>query len=189
MPVADLALGTDQPLGQRRLGDEECARDLRCREAAQRPQCQRDPAVQRQSRVTTREDQAQSIVGDRHVVVQTCAGLDRRQIRLDRRVAGQLVGLVAKSPTTGSGRSPDPGKVGDPHRICRDAAVGQTSSAAMNASWTASCQVEVAEDADERRDRPSLLLAEQAVDDIVGGGGVEVQPAVAPTDVWADSRG
>ena len=30
-------------------------------------------------------------------------------------------------------------------------------------------EVEVAEDADERRDRPALLLAEQAVDDLVRG--------------------
>ena len=30
-------------------------------------------------------------------------------------------------------------------------------------------EVEVAEDADQRRDRPSLLLAEQAVDDLVQG--------------------
>ena len=50
-------------------------------------------------------------------------------------------------------------------------------------------EVEVAEDADERRDRPPLLLAEQAVDDVVGGGVGPAQPAAAPTDSWAGSAG
>ena len=39
-------------------------------------------------------------------------------------------------------------------------------------------EVEVAEDADERRDRPSLLVAEQAVDDLAGDE-LLVQPATA----------
>jgi hypothetical protein len=134
--------------------------------------------------VTAREDQAQSIVGDRHVVVRTGAGLDRRQIRLDRRIAGQLVGLVAKSPTAADPVDrPIPGGRRDPcTRICRDAAVGPDLECGDERVLDRLLgEVEVAEDADERRDRPSLLLAEQAVDDVVGGGGVEVQPAVAPT--------
>ncbi len=74
--------------------------------------------------------------------------------------------------------------------LCRDAAVGPDLECGdERVLHRLLGEVEVAEDADERRDRPSLLLAEQAVDDVVGGGGVEVQPAVAPTDVWADSCG
>src|SRR4029453_11946795 len=46
-------------------------------------------------------------------------------------------------------------------------------------------EIEVAEDTDQRRDRPSLFLAEEAVDDVVGGGVAEAQPAVAPTDSGA----
>ena len=50
-------------------------------------------------------------------------------------------------------------------------------------------EVEVAQDADERRDRPSLLLAEQAVDDLVGGRvGVSQSAAAEPAaTAWASA--
>ena len=78
--VADLALGPDEPLGERRLGDEEGSRDLRCRQAAERPERQGDPTVHRQRRMAAGEDQAQSVVGDGHVVVRR-----RRRRRLRAR--------------------------------------------------------------------------------------------------------
>ena len=40
--VPDLALGPDDPLGHRRLGNEERPRDLRCLQPAEQPQGQRD---------------------------------------------------------------------------------------------------------------------------------------------------
>ena len=54
-------------------------------------------------------------------------------------------------------------------------------------------EVEVAEDADERRDRPALLFAEQAVDDLVRGGvGLAQSAAVAwrraPSDMYGTSQ-
>ena len=48
--LADLALGPDEALGQGRLGDEEGAGDLGCREAAERPQRQRDLRVEGEGR-------------------------------------------------------------------------------------------------------------------------------------------
>ena len=49
---------------------------------------------------------------------------------------------------------------------------GHVSRAVMKASWTASsARSKSPSDADERRDRPSRLLAEQAIDDLVGGLG------------------
>ena len=59
-----------------------------------------------------------------------------------------------------------------------------------SASVTAAFGVEVAEDADERRDRAPLLVAEQAVDDLAGGirG---AQPALvataSPPGTWDQS--
>jgi hypothetical protein len=43
-------------------------------------------------------------------------------------------------------------------------------------------EIEVAEDADQCRDGPSLLLAEDAIDEILSGGVALAQPAAAPTD-------
>ncbi len=48
-------------------------------------------------------------------------------------------------------------------------------------------EVEVAEDADERRDGAALLGAEQSVDDLVGGGDRGAQPATA-SDVGAPAN-
>ena len=51
---------------------------------------------------------------------------------------------------------------------------GQVSSALMNASWTASsARSKSPGHPDQRRDRPALFLAEQAIDGVVGG----VRPA------------
>ena len=63
--IVDLALGPDEPLGERRLGDEEGPSDLRGREAAQRAERQRDATVHRQRRMAAGEDQPQSVVACR----------------------------------------------------------------------------------------------------------------------------
>ncbi len=176
--VADLALGPDEALRERRLWDEERAGDLGRRQAAERPQRQRDPTLQRQRRVTAREDQAKAIVGDRHVVVGSDVRLDGRQVRLDHGVARELLGLVTQPaapaepvdrPVAGGRRDPRAG-------VVRDAPLGPDLQGGDERVLDRLLgEVEVAEDADERRDRPSLLLPEQAVDELVGGLGGDAQ--------------
>ncbi len=144
--------------------------------------------------MTAGEDQAQPIVGDGHVVVRTGLRLDRRQLGLDDGIARQLLGLVPKpAPAADPVDRPVPGGRRDPGtRVVGDPAVGpDLEGGDERVLYSLLGEVEVAQDADERRDRPSLLLAEQAVDDVVGGGRVEVQPALAPTGgpPWADSCG
>ena len=94
--VADLALGPDQALGQRRFRDEERPGDLRRGQAAQRPKGQGDAGVHRESRVAAREDEAQAIVRDVHGVLRR-ARIDCLELRLDRRLAPQRLGLVDKA--------------------------------------------------------------------------------------------
>ena len=62
--VGDLALGAHEALGHRRLGDEERARDLGRRQAAERAQGQRHARLDGERRVAAGEDQAQPVVGD-----------------------------------------------------------------------------------------------------------------------------
>ena len=58
----DALLGPADPLGHRRLGNQERARDLRGREAADGPERQRDRGRWRQRRVAAHEEQRQSVV-------------------------------------------------------------------------------------------------------------------------------
>jgi hypothetical protein len=142
--------------------------------------------------VAAREDQAQPIIGDGHLVLGAAARFDRRKLRLDRRFAPELCGLVAQAPTTAQPIDrPVPGRGGDPRTgIRRDASVGPDLERGDEGVLDGLLrEVEVAQDPDERRDRPSLLLAEQAVDDLVSGGVRPAQPAAAPTDWSADSDG
>ncbi len=58
----DLALRADQPLGHRRLLDQECTRDLAGRQAAERPQRERDLRIDRERRMAAGEDELESLV-------------------------------------------------------------------------------------------------------------------------------
>ena len=62
--VGEASLGAHEPLRHRRLGDEEQTGHLGGRQAAQRAQRQRHPALDREHRVARREHQAQEIVAD-----------------------------------------------------------------------------------------------------------------------------
>ena len=60
----DLRLRAHEPLGHRRLGDEEGASDLGRAQAAERAQRQRDLRLDRERRVTAGEDELESLVGE-----------------------------------------------------------------------------------------------------------------------------
>jgi hypothetical protein len=72
----DLVLRPDQSLRHRRLGDEECPRDLVRRQPAERPQRQRDLGFGRKRGVTAGEQKLESLVGEGGVVhlVVNCLG-------------------------------------------------------------------------------------------------------------------
>ena len=95
--AADLPLRAHEPLGHRRLGDEERAGDLLRRQAAERAQRQRDLRLARECGMAAREDQAQPFVGNRLVLLAVC-GPARAP-----RAAPSCAGASARA---GSGRSP-----------------------------------------------------------------------------------
>ena len=188
--VADLSFGAHEPLGERGLRNQECASDLRRGQAAQGPQRQADPGVERQRRVAAREDQSESVVRDRHRFLRVTR-FDRGQLRLDHRLPSQPLRLLPEAPTAAepidraiARRRRDPGG-----RVVRDApfrpALERGDERLLDDLLG---EVEVAEDADERRDRPPLLFAEQAVDDLVGGAvGGDQSAAAAPTGAPASA--
>jgi hypothetical protein len=75
--VADLALRAYEPLGHRRLGHEERARDLLRGQPAERAQRQRDLCVERERRMAAREQQLEPLVGDRRLEVHVAASNTR----------------------------------------------------------------------------------------------------------------
>ena len=169
--VPDLALRSDEALSEGRLGDEKGARDLGRGQPTERPQRERDPCVHRESRVAAREDEPQSVVWDRHRVLRG-RGLERRQSRIDRRLARQLLGLLDQPlppaepidrPVPGRRRDPGTRVVGNTaDRPCLERGDERVLDRFLR-------KVEVAGDANERRDRTALLVTEQAVDDRSGG--------------------
>ena len=194
--IVDLALGPDEPLGKRRLRDEEGPRDLRCREPAEGPERERDATVHRQCRMAAGEDQPQSVV---HVVVRRPSaatfGLDRGKVRFDGGLARELVRLVPEPPAAAQS-------------IDRPIACGRRDPGARVVGYAAGRpylerrderlldgflgEIEVAEDANECRDRAAQFLAEQAVDDLAGGGrrrqSATTASAGAPDDALVKSQ-
>ena len=67
--VADLSLRADEPLRERRLRDEERARDLRRRQPAEQAQRQRHLRVGGERRVAAGEDQLEPLVGNHGLLV------------------------------------------------------------------------------------------------------------------------
>ena len=74
--LGERALGAHDALRDRRLRDEERARDLLGREAAEQPQRQRDARLGREHRVAGGEDQPQQVVADVVVERRVEVGLD-----------------------------------------------------------------------------------------------------------------
>jgi hypothetical protein len=103
--VADLPLRADEPLRERRFGEEEGACDLGRLEAADEAQRQRDLGLRRECRVAAGEDQFEAFVGDgRLLVVGKLLGACE-QLRLAREC------LLAADPVDRRvpGRRDDPG--------------------------------------------------------------------------------
>ena len=127
--VADLPLRAHEPLGERRLGNEEAARDLRRREAADEAQRQRDLRLGGERRMAAREDQLEPFVGDDSLLVLGQLLGAREQLRLarERLFAPDLVDCAVA-------RSRDDPRAG----IRRDAVPRPALGARTNASCTAS---------------------------------------------------
>jgi hypothetical protein len=71
-------------LRERRLRNDERARDLLRRQAADEAQRQRDLRVGGEGRVAAREDQLEAVVGDRSLLVVRKLRRPREQLRLPR---------------------------------------------------------------------------------------------------------
>ena len=95
-------LGAHDPLRDRRLRDEERARDLVGRQAAEQAQRQRDARLGREHRVAGGEDQAQQVVAD--VVVERGVEIRRRRLACcDLELAAELLVLALERACCGAG--------------------------------------------------------------------------------------
>src|SRR3954452_4884049 len=152
--IADLPLGSDEALGERRFRDEKGARDFRRLEAADEAQRQRDLRLRRERRVAAGKDQLEPFVGnDSLLVLRELLGT-REQLRL----AGQR--LLAADPVDRrvSSRRDDPGA-----RIARrSVARPALRRADEGVLHRVLGEVEITEDAAEDRDRAGALVAVRA---------------------------
>jgi hypothetical protein len=160
---ADLRLCPRQALRHRRLGDQEGMRDLGRRQPAEETEGQRDLRLPRQGRVTAGEHQSQALV--RHA---RCHGLLPRLLRGRRRRRRQLelrrpcaLHPLAPEPVdrTVARHRHDPRERVVRHAVARPA-LDRGREGVLDGVLG---QVPVADRADERRDRPAEVLAEQAV--------------------------
>ncbi len=182
--VAYLLLGPDQSLGERGLGNQEGTRDLGRGEAAERSQGERDAGVHRESRMAAGEHQAKPIVAEAAVapeahVVLLSSAVDEGALDL-----GELQGLATcpADPVEGavSRRGGDPCPWVARNAIPRPGLERGHERVGERLLG----QVEVAQDADERREDPTGLVTEGPLDvlaDRVGG-----QPA-APAPATSES--
>ncbi len=86
--LADLPFRPNQALGERYFGHEKCPGDLRCRQAAQGPECQGNARVERQGWVTAGEDEPEAIV------LQAVLSPELHAIHLRAGVTPQLLELL-----------------------------------------------------------------------------------------------
>jgi hypothetical protein len=77
----DLCLGPDQSLSHRRFGNQECPRNLRRLQSSQQAKGKGDLGHGSKGRVTTREDQAETVVAHGHHLQLLIAGV--QQLALD----------------------------------------------------------------------------------------------------------
>ncbi len=136
--------------------------------------------------MAAREDEPEAIVGDRHRIL-LVARIERRELRLDGHFAPQEFGLLAQAlaPAQSIDGAVPRGR-GDPGtRIVGHASHGPRLEGRDEGFLDHLLgEVEVAEHADQGGHRPALFLAEQAVDDLVGGRVGGGQTALAASS-WA----
>ena len=92
-------LGADDPLRDGRLGDEERARDLVGRQAAEQAQRERHARLGREHRMARGEHEAQQVVAD--VVVERRVEIRRRGLLLGRRARGRAPRACARAACSG----------------------------------------------------------------------------------------
>ena len=157
--VADLPLGADDALRDGRRRAEERARDLLGRQAADLAQRQRDPRVRRERRMAAGEDEAQPIVLHDVLLDRPVGGRRHAALRASRR--------SASSPSDASNRAPAPirsialkrpaetsqvrGLAG--HAVPRPLLHGRGEGVVQRLLG----EIEVAEEADERRENAAGL--------------------------------
>jgi hypothetical protein len=152
--VADLPLRANEPLRHRRLGDEECSRDLLGREAADRPQRERHLRLGRKRGMTAGEDEAQAVVRNRaHLLVLSRPLLQERELAVERSLAADPV----EGPVARCGQKP--GRRVVRHPVARPPLQRGCERILKRVLG----EVEVAEGADQGREDAAALLAEEAV--------------------------
>ena len=101
--LGERALGADDPLRDRRLRDEERARDLLGRQAAEQAQRERDARLGREHRVAGDEHEAQQVVAD--VVVERGVEVRRRRPAAGRRARDRAPRACARGASRRRSRS------------------------------------------------------------------------------------
>ncbi len=154
----DLALGSHQSLRHRGLGHQEGARDLDGRQASERPQHQRDLRVDGECRVTTGEDELESLVGERrcgHDGLIRLRYLEHPRLRRQGAIASDAIdGSVARGR-----HQPGARVVGDP--IAWPS--GRRDRECLLRGFLG--EIEVAEEADQRSQNAPPLVAEDLFED------------------------
>jgi hypothetical protein len=153
----DLALGPHEPLRHRRLRNEEGARDLRRGQAAERAQRERHLGIRGQRRVAAGEDELEALVGEGRLVHRVLHGL--RNVELAR-LLGQhaLAPQAVDRPVARRGDQPRP-RVGR-RTVARPALRGRGERVLRGLLG----EVEVAEEADQRGQDATPLVAEDVVE-------------------------
>ncbi len=153
----DLRLGTDEPLGHRLVRDEEGAGNLLDGQPAERAQRQRDLRVERERRMAAREQQLQPLVGNRrlvHLVLRRLGDVEQAQLLGVDTVAAKAV----DAPVTSRGDQPGPRALR--LALARPALRGDRER--LLGSFLG--EVEVAEEADQRSQDATPLVAKGPLD-------------------------
>ena len=173
MPAARIfALRPDEPLRHRRLGDEERAGDLRCRQAAEHPQRQRDLRVDASAgwqQVKISASRSSGIVLTSSSSSSGASSTAREPLELSAplRLAAQPVDRAV----AGGGDDPGAG-------VRRDAVAGPALRGDRERLLDGVLgEVEVAERADQDRDRAPELLPERLGDRSAASSSADDRPA------------
>jgi hypothetical protein len=156
--VPDLALRPHQPLGHCRLGQEECARDLLGRQAAEGAEGEGDLRLERERRVAASEDELEPLVRNgrlSHIVHGGLWQLEQVGFRRQRPVPPDAVeGSV-------------PSRCEEPRPGVRRLAVARPALCGDRECLLGGFlgEVEVAEEADHRREDAAPLAAKRLLED------------------------